>query len=252
MVNSSVKEMKKLIDICHSNLKNSKKCTSYLNNRGISQETISKYKIGYFPQNISKLKKYINSEFLEKSMIVNYSGYSEFSNYYYLVFPINDEYGETKAIMGRSLLRDVERASKNLPKYKNSSYKKSEVLYGLDSARSHILKHRNAFVVEGNFDVMALESNGIKNAVGICGSAFSRGHFYKLARYTDKITFILDNDDAGLKSMNTIYNKFSSRGIKLRFCRLPSGVKDVDEYFHNSNKTIESFYKDLKLFIPEW
>ena len=71
----------------------------------------------------------------------------------------------------------------------------------------------------------------MKNCVAICGTSFSNFHFLKLAKYTDKITFVLDNDDAGNKSMEKIYQKYSNKGIKLRFFKLPNEYKDVDEAF---------------------
>jgi DNA primase len=96
-----------------------------------------------------------------------------------------------------------------------------------------------------------LDSNGIKNSVAICGTAFSKNHFLKLSRYTDKITFVLDRDDGGGKSMEQIYNKFCNKGIKLRFLLLPEDCKDVDQYF-SSSKTAEDFARDLEQFIPNW
>ena len=77
-----------------------------------------------------------------------------------------------------------------------------------------------------------MSKNGIKNSVAICGTAFSKKHFLKLARYSDKITFILDSDEAGQKSAERIYNKFINKGIRLRFLKIPDGFKDVDEYFN--------------------
>lgn len=252
MNQKNTKEMGALIDICHANLKNSETCLSYLNKRGISVESIEKYKLGFFPQNTGILKRYVSTDFLERSLILSPSGYSDFANRYFLVFPIQTEYKEPIAIIGRTLLDDTQRSLLGLSKYKNSKYKKSTVLYGLEHARSHILRKNNVFVVEGNFDVITMDANGIHNTVAICGAAFSRHHLHKLARYTDTITFILDSDDGGNASMDRIYKKFESRGVKLKFARLPEGIKDVDEYFNQEGKDKSTFFKDLKSFIPLW
>ena len=245
-------DMGKLIDICHANLKNSDECLNYLkNNRGLSDATIGRFKLGYFPQSIRQLKKFVPETTLQDTMIIDYSGNSKFSEFFYLVFPIFSEYREPVAIGGRTLLDDDQRGLYNLPKYKNSSYKKTNNLYGLGYSRSHILKEQNVYVVEGFFDHIALDSNGIKNSVAICGTAFSKNHFLRLSRYTDKITFILDRDDGGRKSMERIYNKFCNKGIKLRFLLLPEGYKDVDQYF-SSGKTSKEFSRELKHYIPNW
>jgi DNA primase len=238
-----------LAEICHSNLKNSKKLTSYLvDNRGISREMIDKYKLGFFPQNLKKLTSFVSESLLLKLNIAETPYRSQFSDYFSLVFPIYSEYGDAMGISGRTLLSDIERRSIGIPKYKNSSYKKADILYGLKESVSSIIETQNAYVVEGYFDKIAMDSAGIKNAVAICGTAFSQKHFLKLTRYTDKITFILDSDDAGTKSMQRIYDKHINKGIKLRFLSVPEPFKDVDEFFRENS--ITEFEKRFKQIIP--
>jgi DNA primase len=245
-------ELTKLVKICHANLQNSSECLSYLKEkRGLSDDLISKYKIGFFPQNPSKLDKYVSSSTLQKLNIVDYSGSSRFSEFFYLIFPIFSEYGEVIGIGGRTLLDEGHRSTLELPKYKNSSFKKSNYLYGLNNSRPYILKEQNVYVVEGYFDHISSDANGIKNSVAICGTAFSKNHFLKLARYTSKITFILDGDDGGRNSMSRIFTKFSNHGVKLRFFLLPEGCKDVDEYFSKVGKK-DSFLNNLESYIPNW
>jgi DNA primase len=245
-------EIGKLIDICHANLNNSSECLRYLKDeRGLSDQSIKKYRIGFFPQNIQKLTRFVSAATLEKINILNYSGNSKFSEFFYLIFPIISEYKEPIGIGGRTLLNDDQRKIAELPKYENSSFKKAHFLYGLDHSRGHILKSKNVFVSEGYFDQIAMDSNGIKNSVAICGTAFSRLHFLKLARYTDKITFVLDRDDGGKRSMESIQSKFANRGIRLRFMLLPESCKDIDQYFA-SGGTKETFNRDIKSFIPNW
>ncbi len=238
-----------LAEICHSNLKNSKKLTSYLiDNRGISREMIDKYKLGFFPQNLKKLTSFVSESLLLKLNIAETPYRSQFSDYFSLVFPIYSEYGDARGISGRTLLSDIERRSIGIPKYKNSSYKKADILYGLRESVNSIIETQNVYVVEGYFDKIAMDSAGIKNAVAICGTAFSQKHFLKLTRYTDKITFILDSDDAGTKSMQRIYDKYINKGIKLRFLSVPGPFKDVDEFFRENS--ITEFEKRFMQIIP--
>ena len=140
----------------------------------------------------------------------------------------------------------------SLAKYEGSSFKKSKYLYGLNHSRGFILKQRNVYVVEGFFDFMSMTRNDLQNCVAICGTAFTKNYFLKLSRYTDKITFILDRDDGGIKSMERIYSKYSNKGIKLRFMKIPEGYKDADEYFKNKENSKESFLRDLEMYIPNW
>jgi len=245
-------EIGKLIKICHANLKNSNECVNYLQNtRGISEDAIAKFKVGYFPQNISRLGDFVSTPTMQKLNIIDYSESSKFSEFFYLVFPIFSEYGEPVGIGGRTLLDKDQRAILNLPKYKNSSFKKANFLYGLNNSRPYILQKQNVYVVEGYFDHIALDANGIHNSVAICGTAFSKHHMLKLARYTDKITLILDRDDGGRKSMKRIYSRYCNQGIKLRFMLLPEDCKDVDDYFAQGG-TKDSFLQDLEPYIPNW
>lgn len=242
-------ELNKLTEICHVNLKNSKRCQEYLLSRGISAEAISSFKIGFFPQNTNTLKKYVSDDVLKKLTILDYSENSSFSEFFYLVFPIMSEYGDTEAIAGRTLLPDEQREAIGIPKYKNSSYKKSKNLYGLNQARSKILEKQNAIVVEGQLDAITMHDNGFSNTVAICGASFSKRHFLSLAKYTSLITFIMDNDEAGLKAARGIKNKFSNRGISIRFLRPPDSIKDVNDYFNKGNSK-KRFLKDFKFFDP--
>lgn len=251
-MNNVETELNKLINICHSNLKNSKKCLTYLQDeRNISLSAIEKFKLGFFPQNPNKLEGHLSTSVLQKLSILDYSGSSQFSEFFYLIFPIFSEYKLPVGIGGRTLLNNDQRDVFGLPKYKNSSFKKANYLYGFDKSRSEILRNQNAYVVEGYFDQIALNSNNIKNSVAICGTAFSKNHMLKLSRYTDKITFILDGDDGGRKSMEKIYSRYLNQGIKLRFMLLPQGCKDVDDYFKQGGNQ-DNFLADLKYFIPNW
>ena len=244
-------DLDKLTKICHSNLKNSKECLRYLvKDRGFSKDIIVKNEIGFFPQNPATLKHYLSEDALNRLNIINFAGGSDFSKYFYLIFPIRSEYGDVVGISGRTLLSEEERGILRIPKYKNSSYKKANILYGLNGAKKSILETGNVFVLEGYFDYLSMDKNKLPNSVAICGTAFSQNHFLKLARYTDKITFILDSDDAGIKSMSRIYNKFINKGIKLRFLRVPDQYKDVDEYFSSEGHNQSSFFKDFKQIIP--
>lgn len=254
MDESIQKDLDILIKICHANLANSSKCLSYLKEtRGLSDEAIEKYQIGFFPQNVEMLFKYISRATLEKLSIVDYSisGSSKFSEYFYLIFPIFSEYKKAIGIGGRTLLSDSDREILGLPKYKNSSFKKAHFLYGLQNSRGAILKKKNVFITEGYFDQIAFDTNEIKNSVAICGTAFSRYHLLKLARYTDRLSFILDGDDGGMKSMERVNKKYYNCGLKLDFYSLPKEYKDVDQYFSSEN-TKDSFVNEIKQYKIKW
>tara|TARA_R110002020_G_scaffold50716_7_gene143277 strand:+ start:67134 stop:67880 length:747 start_codon:yes stop_codon:yes gene_type:complete len=238
-----------LVNICNSNLIRSEDHMRYLGSRGVGMNIIKEYGLGFFPQNVPKLLEYIPEESLLKSNIIDYSKSSDFSNYFNLIIPIYSEYGSLVGISGRTLLSDAEREPLRISKYKNSSYKKAKILFGLNKARDSILKKQNVYVVEGYFDQIAMRKNHLDNCVAICGTAFSKSHFLKLAKYTNKLTFLLDSDDAGRAAAENISSKFSNKGIRLRFLKLPAQYKDVDEYL-SSGKTRSDFLLDVSSFVP--
>ncbi len=247
-------ELKKLIDICHDNLKKTKIGKEYIfEKRNLSADSFLKYKIGFFPRNIKKLTQYVSEDYLKSIGLMDYDGNSQFSNYYSITFPVYDEYGDPVGIAGRCMLSESERDILGIPKYKNSKFKKTNHLFGLNFSRKNILLNQNVYVVEGYFDQISMFDSGIQNTVAVCGTGFSKNHFIKLARYTEKISFFLDGDDSGQKSAASIYNKYISRGIKLRFIKLPFAYKDAGEYFLDNNKTSDDFYHDIEEVVPmEW
>jgi len=246
-----IKDLETLIKICQTNLKNSPECLAYLRDtRGMSEAAIENHKIGYFPQSINMLTKYVSRATLEKLNIIDYSGNSKFADFYYLVFPIYNEYGEPVGINGRTLISDTQREMLGIAKYENSSFKKSTTLFGFNRARGSILAKGEVFVCEGNFDAIQLQENGIKNSVAICGTGFSKDHFVRLARYAHTFTFVLDSDDGGRKAISRINKKFMNKGIKLRFLSLPDKYKDVDDFFR-AGYSRRDFFDTLTECSPE-
>ena len=172
-------ELNNLVKICQMNLKNSKDCINYLlRERGLDKKTVIDNKIGFFPQNISILKKHISEELLARLNVTNFSGGSDFSNYFYLVFPIYSEYGDPVGISGRTLLSDEDRKLVGIPKYKNSSYKKADILYGLNKSKDFILE---------NGKIIPARITGTKARYQRqLTTAVKKARFLALLPYTDK------------------------------------------------------------------
>lgn len=248
-------ELNKLIDICHDNLKRTRVAKEYvLGERHLSKDAVLRNRIGFFPRNIGKLTDHVSAEWLKLSGLMDYDGSSQYSNYYSIIFPIYDDYGEAIAISARTMLSTEEREVLGIPKYKNSKFSKAQNLFGLHLAKESILREQQVFVVEGNLDQISMFDAGITNTVACCGTGFSRQHLIKLARYTDKVTVMLDNDEAGRNSAEGIYNKYLSCGVNFQFIKLPDAYHDAGEYFLDSGKTMRDFRKDLTevIFNGDW
>lgn len=181
--------------------KNIKKGESFLLDRGFKQETIKKFGIGFsIPHNA-------------------------------VVIPYLDTYGNVVGKTFRNLDEDK-------PKYVNSAedevFKKSELLYGLDKARRHI--NDKVYIVEGYFDMIAMDQMGYKETVAYCGSSITEGQVTLLSKYINrytKIFLIPDNDKTGLKNV--------SRNIKLikRKLRNPIGVYHLPDGIKDTNDVLK-------------
>jgi len=227
----------RLTDVCHELLFSNSSLLNYLKNRGITDETISKYKIGLFPKDLRKLFKHINPEDLRKHSIIYKADSSPFK-WHPLVIPIKDIDGKSIAIGCRTLLNEEKRKEMGIEKYRNSTYKKTSHLFGLNYATRAIREHDKIFVVEGYFDAISAHQKDIYNVAATCGTLLSIRQISLIARYTNNICLLFDNDNAGYSSAKRIIDKFNKNEISKEVnitCKFtPIGYKDIDEYIRNN------------------
>ncbi|MGA8415407.1 MAG: DNA primase [Candidatus Dormiibacterota bacterium] len=146
-----------------------------------------------------------------------------------LVFPIRDERGDVLGFGARAL-GDAK------PKYLNSpdsaAYHKSAAIFGLDLARTAIVREHAAVIVEGYFDVLAAHAAGVEHTVASSGTALTREQVHSLGRIAETLVLCFDGDDAGRVAATRAVDVIAVEGIQARICRLPAGVKDPDELVH--------------------
>lgn len=203
----------------------------YLAARGLKEDTIKAFHIGYAPDSWDSLsdflrKKGINESVSEKCGLIvsrQTSGYYDrFRNR--VMFPIIDLTGEVIGFGGRIM-------DKGEPKYLNSPespiFEKRKILYNLHSARNTI-RTLGAVVVEGYMDVVSLANAGFPASVATLGTALSEEHVQTLKRFTDDITLVFDGDSAGRSAMVRALEPFLSSGVIPKVVILPQG-KDPDD-----------------------
>lgn len=209
----------------------------YLSSRGISDESIKKFKIGYSPDSWQWLielwaKRNAGSiDVLKEAGLVAASErgamYDRFRGR--IIFPINDQQSKPIAVGGRVTPND---GKTNAAKYVNCNetrlYHKSNQLYGLDLARTEISKTRQAVVMEGYTDVIMAFQHGIRNAVACCGTALGTGHIRLLKHSCDSVVLLLDGDEAGQKRTSEILELFVSAQMDLRVLKLPDNLDPCD------------------------
>ena len=226
------------------------KANSYLQGRGITEQIIQRFTLGWAPDKFDALYKELSKEFkdeiLEKAGLIikanNGNWIDRFRNR--LMIPIQNENGDYVAFGGRTLEKDPKTA-----KYINSSesliYNKSKILYGLNSAIDAIKKEDSVIVMEGYFDVISAHANGIENAVGSCGTAMTAEHVKLLSRYTKsrRIFLSFDTDEAGIKA-----TKRGSEIIKETLATL-GNVKQFDES-HISSSLDNKYACEIRVISP--
>jgi DNA primase len=220
---------------------------NYVKMRGITEETMEEFKIGYAPKGdglfLRLKKKNFPEDLILKSWLCNKKG-SNYSDIFRerLIFPIFNIYSEPIAFGGRVL-------DNSLPKYINSAetqlYSKGKNLYNLNNAR----KSRDGFLilVEGYMDAIRLFSYGIKNVIATLGTALTDEQVKILKRYTSKIVVLYDMDDAGRKSAIRAGEIGFKSGLEMLVAHY-EGAKDPDDFI--KQKGVEAMNKVIKEAIP--
>jgi len=210
----------------------------YLRQRGISDESIDRFHIGYAPDDWTWLINRAKTANISPAVLqaVGLAGESKKSGRPYdffrgrVMFPIRDTQNRPIAFGGRVLP-----GSDDPAKYKNSPetrlYSKHEQLYGLDVAGGAVQKDRHIIVVEGYTDVIMAHQHGIENVVAVCGTAIGAEHVRPrslLRRYADRVTLVLDGDEAGQRRTNEVLELFVAEQVDLRVATLPAGLDPCD------------------------
>lgn len=180
---------------------------AYLEKRGLSDETIEDWRIGFSPDSWDDLTNFLKSKGFkdEEIFAAGMSAKKEGTNRYYnrfrgrIMFPIFDVNGNAAAFSAR--VSPEKEATEKMGKYINSPqtmiYDKSKILFGLDQAKMEIKKQNLAIIVEGQMDVITAHQAGFKNVVASSGTALTGEQVKLLQRYTNNFAFALDADVAG-------------------------------------------------------
>ena len=213
----------------------------YLTDRGLSQEIIKFFNVGFAPESSKYLLNTIQSDGYEKQVLEKCGLFGASKNEFFdrfrsrIMFPIWNASGKIVGFGGRVF------ASDDPAKYMNSPetpiYKKSDIFYGLHQARESIRKEGFVILVEGYTDVIQLFQNGIKNCVAVSGTAFSERHVGQLNKFTSKVLLAYDGDFAGVSAaLKTGYHLIKG-GIECEVIEIPDKL-DPDEWISKSGPEI--------------
>ncbi|MBP6976312.1 DNA primase, partial [Candidatus Dojkabacteria bacterium] len=239
------------------------KALEYVKNRGIKDESIKSFGIGYSPGGIELLSyiqsetKYSKEELLASGLFVEKEGKLRSKFYKRVMFPIRSSSGKVIAFTGR-VLPDNDYG----PKYMNSPetpiYHKKDNLYGQYESRQEIRKNDLAILCEGTTDVISAHQIGIKNIVAPLGTALTKEQLQKISKLTKNVLFLFDSDTAGQKALEKAF--IMSQELSLNtYATNTLPYKDIDEMIKESpkkflslvNKKVDAFTYLLTQFIKD-
>jgi len=231
---------------------------SYFKERGFSKDTITKFELGYSPDqweafSAQAIKDGYQEQFIvESGLSVKRDNGTLYDRYRgRVMFPIHSFSGRVIAFGGRTLKSD-----KNVPKYVNSPeseiYHKSSVLYGLYFAKKAIREEDNCYLVEGYADVISVHQAGIENVVASSGTSLTVEQIRLMGRLTKNITILYDGDAAGIKASLRGLDLILEEGLNVKVVLFPDG-HDPDSYVRKLGtsafkKYIEDTKKDFILY----
>ena len=212
---------------------------NYLSARNFGGEVPKTWQLGYAPGKGELSRHLLQKGFSEKELIdanvsISSSGLLKDRFYHRIMFPIGDIQGEIIAFGGRIV-------GEGQPKYLNSQetalFHKSEVLYGMQHAKSSMTSTGTAVVVEGYTDVIALHEAGLKNVVATLGTALTGRHIRILSRYAKhRIVYLFDGDEAGMRAADralsfideSITPEAGRRKLEIMAVTLPDDLDPAD------------------------
>ena len=231
---------------------------SYFKERGFTNDTITKFGLGYSPESWDAftkeaLDKGYQLEYLEKvGLTIAREDGKHFDRFKgRVMFPIQSLSGRNLGFGGRILTND-KKAAKYLNSPESEIYHKSKVLYGIFHAKQAIAKQNNCYLVEGYTDVIQMHQAGIENVVASSGTALTPDQIRLINRLTKNITVLFDGDAAGLRASIRGIDLILEEGMNVKVFTFPDG-DDPDSFarknsFENLVLYLENNAKDFIQF----
>lgn len=215
----------------------------YMTGRGITAETVAKFRIGYAPDDFNHMRNALAPHFSEEAMRASglFSAkeqndgspgpmYARFRKR--ITFPIANEQGRTIAFTARALdSKDAQ--GRDIAKYMNSPetalYTKGQVLFNLDKAKADMRAHDFALLVEGQMDAISVYMAGIRNVLATSGTAFTEAQVRLLSRFTKRVVVNFDPDNAGANAAEKSIAMLTEEGFEVKIVTLEGGL-DPDRF----------------------
>lgn len=223
---------------------------SYFRERGLTEETIKTFELGYSPTRVTYMVDAIREGGQEMTTfetvgVVMRTRQGDYVDRYRdrVIYPIHSISGNVVGFGGRILVKK-ENTGKYINSPASSLYDKSRELYGMYFAKREISKVDKCLVVEGYMDVLSMHQRGIRYVVASSGTALTHEQVQLIKRYTSNVTYIFDSDAAGVKAALRGIDIGLEKSMNVRVVLLPEG-EDPDSYAQaHSKETVEEYIRE--------
>src|SRR2546423_2022675 len=202
----------------------------YLAGRGLREEVCHEYRLGLALGGQTLARKAVAKGFTPEELaaagLVNRRG----NDYFFrrLLFPLGDARGRVLGFQARKLYEDDPLQAKYVNSPEGELFRKGDLLYGLDRARTAVAREDRAVVVEGNTDVLALRQAGVEPVVASMGTALTERQLRELGRLTKRVWLCFDGDAAGETATLRRMELAAAQGFDVRVVALPPGLDPAD------------------------
>jgi DNA primase len=236
--------MDKSMKLYEGELEKNSKAKEYLLNRGLTENTIKDWHIGYSPDDWHftemSLKKEFNILDIEKAGLIKKGDKGYYDRFRgRIMFPLFDTTGRIVAFSGRAFAQPDDTA-----KYLNSPetpiFSKSAVLYGLSKAKGGIREKDYSILVEGQVDLLMSHQAGFSNTVATSGTALTEQHLNILKRFSNRIMVAYDADGAGWRASKRAWEMGLSLGMEIKIAEIPEGFDPADLILKDKNLWTEA------------
>ncbi|MDA0370626.1 MAG: DNA primase [Actinomycetota bacterium] len=226
----------------------------YLRERGLAGDVARQFRLGWAPDEWDALSGHLRKEGFAEDVLrdtglafTNRANRLQDAFRARVMFPIFTDGGEAVAFGGRILPGSTDPA-----KYKNSPetkvYQKSKTLYGLNWAKSDVVKLDQVIVCEGYTDVIGFHRAGVPRAVATCGTAFTEEHVRVLKRFASKVVLAFDADAAGQGAAEKFYEWERKYKVEVSVARFPDG-KDPGDLASSDPDALSAAVQDAMPFL---
>ena len=223
---------------------------SYFRERGLTDETIKEFQLGYSPSEWTYLvdrakESGVELEVLESLGLVMKTKKGDYIDRYRerVIFPIHSTSGNVVGFGGR-ILKKVENVGKYINSPASELYDKSNELYGLFFAKKYISSSDKCIVLEGYMDVLSMYQRGVRNVVASSGTALTHTQVAHIKRLTRNVTLLFDADGAGIKAALRGLDICLEAGLGVKVLLLPDG-EDPDSFSQSHTlEDIEAYFQE--------